>query len=61
MQPSLVSLGRSGWVYAAAVVVWILCVALIGFLLEPLVYIGAMIQAYIAAKNFNECNGLQVR
>jgi hypothetical protein len=29
-------------------------VAFIGFLLVPLVYIGAMIQAYIAAKNLNE-------
>ena len=47
---------RAG-VYAAAVVAWILCVAFIGFLLGLRVYIGAIIQAYIAAKNFNECNG----
>lgn len=40
---------------------WILCAVFIGFLLVALVYIGAMIQAYIAAKNFNEGNGIQVR
>jgi hypothetical protein len=27
----------------------------------PLVYIGAMIQAYVAASNFNRRNGIQIR
>jgi TM2 domain-containing membrane protein YozV len=47
--------------FCAAVVAWILCAVFIGFLLVPLVYVGAMIQAYIAAKNFNQRNGIQVR
>jgi TM2 domain-containing membrane protein YozV len=47
--------------FCAAAAAWFLCLVVIGFILVSLVYIGATIQAYVAASNFNRRNGIQVR
>lgn len=39
--------------FAAAVLAWVSLMIVIGFVLIPLVYIGAMIHAYVSATNFN--------
>jgi hypothetical protein len=56
-----VNWGSASCGFCAAVVAWISVSPLSASSWCPLVYVAAMIQAYIAAKNFNECNGLQVR
>jgi TM2 domain-containing membrane protein YozV len=39
--------------FGFAFICWVLAFWLVGFLLLPLVYVGAMIHAYVSASNFN--------
>jgi TM2 domain-containing membrane protein YozV len=56
--------GQTGWgvfYLLAWCVSAVLCFVIIGLVLLPMVYIGAMVHAWLATDAFNKRNGLQVK